>query len=504
MNKRSMYVVTLAVLLLGVVTVTSGVWLSGSFSHGDPSLDQGCYCHNNGIAIYVNGTGDGNGGLFFSSFAPGSSFHLYISTNNVAATGVVPGLQQWFSNQTDNAKFTFSPTSVTDGSAQDRSPTAGNITALYKITVPSTPGMYTLTLYAQGSEMQPILIQVAATSTSTSTTTSSPTTTSSSTHSTTSSTTTSTSTTASSTSSSSHSTTSTTTASSSASTTSSTKTSTTTTTTSTTTTTTSTSGGPLDSLRVATNAQNYSGSATLVITGTLAPVPAAGTAVELQIVNPEYTTVVYNDNVTVAADGTFSYAVNIVANSTNWVSGVYTLTVTAQEPAPMTAVLQFSYSPLTPVVTTTSSTSTTTTGFTTTSLQVVTKTSTATTTVTQASTTLTTTATTTAPPSTVTSTITTTSPVSSVTTTVTAPPSTVTSTAITTETTTAPPSTVTSTATTTAPASTLTSTATQVSTSTVTQTTSGVPDWIYGAMAVLLLAGLAAGYVLKRPPTRQG
>ena len=126
-----MYVLTLAILLLGVVTVTSGVWLTGSFSHGDPSFDQGCYCHNNGIAIFVNGTGDGNGGLFLGSFNAGTSFHLYISTNNVAATGVVPGLQEWMSNQTDNAKFTITPTQVTDGSAQDKSPTVGNITALY-------------------------------------------------------------------------------------------------------------------------------------------------------------------------------------------------------------------------------------------------------------------------------------------------------------------------------------------------------------------------------------
>jgi protein-S-isoprenylcysteine O-methyltransferase Ste14 len=55
----------------------------------------------------------------------------------------------------------------------------------------------------------------------------------------------------------------------------------------------------------------------------------------------------------------------------------------------------------------------------------------------------------------------------------------------------------------TAPASTLTSTATQISTSTVTQTNSAIPSWAYAAMAILLLAGLAVGYVVKRPPTRQ-
>jgi hypothetical protein len=33
----------------------------------------------------------------------------------------------------------------------------------------------------------------------------------------------------------------------------------------------------------------------------------------------------------------------------------------------------------------------------------------------------------------------------------------------------------------------------------VTQTNSVIPGWAYGLMAVLLVAGLAIGYVLKRP-----
>lgn len=45
-------------------------------------------------------------------------------------------------------------------------------------------------------------------------------------------------------------------------------------------------------------------------------------------------------------------------------------------------------------------------------------------------------------------------------------------------------------------------TVTQTATSTVTQTTSAIPDWAYGLMVVLLLAGLAIGYVVKRPQTR--
>ena len=40
-------------------------------------------------------------------------------------------------------------------------------------------------------------------------------------------------------------------------------------------------------------------------------------------------------------------------------------------------------------------------------------------------------------------------------------------------------------------------------TSTVTQTTSAIPGWAYGVMVVLLLVGLAIGYVVKRPSVKQ-
>jgi hypothetical protein len=44
---------------------------------------------------------------------------------------------------------------------------------------------------------------------------------------------------------------------------------------------------------------------------------------------------------------------------------------------------------------------------------------------------------------------------------------------------------------------------TVTSTSTVTQTTSAIPGWAYGLMVVLLLIGLAIGYVVKRPSIKQ-
>jgi hypothetical protein len=37
----------------------------------------------------------------------------------------------------------------------------------------------------------------------------------------------------------------------------------------------------------------------------------------------------------------------------------------------------------------------------------------------------------------------------------------------------------------------------------VTQTTSSIPAWAYGTMVLLLLIGLAIGYVVKRPSAKQ-
>ena len=168
MIKRRMYTIALTVLLLGVMLTTYGVWTQNSFSHAIPSKDAGCWCHDNGIAVFVNGTGDGGTGVFFGQIMVGSTFHLLISTLNVAA-GVVPELQLWESNQTANANFTFSPTSLTANSPYNLSTQPGNITALYKITAPTTPGEYVLTLYAQGTLLMGVVLQVVSTITSTAT-----------------------------------------------------------------------------------------------------------------------------------------------------------------------------------------------------------------------------------------------------------------------------------------------------------------------------------------------
>ena len=165
MNSRGIHVIALTLLLLGVAIVTSGVWIQGGFSHGVPGNDHGCYCHNGGIAVWYNGT---DSGLFQAlTVSPGASFVLNVTSSNVDATGVVPGMQEWMSNQTDNARFTFSPASVLANSTQNLSKANGTISALYKITAPEQGGSYTLTAFLQGSSMQ-VSIDVGGASTSSS------------------------------------------------------------------------------------------------------------------------------------------------------------------------------------------------------------------------------------------------------------------------------------------------------------------------------------------------
>jgi hypothetical protein len=458
MNKRRMYTIGLTALLLGVMLTTYGVWTQSNFSHGEPSYDEGCYCHNSGIAVWINGTGDGDGGISSGSVKAGSTFHLLVSTNDEHATGVVPGLQQWESNQTDNAKFMFSPTQVTDNSAADLNKTAGNIMAFYAITAPTTNGDYVLTLYAQGTLLQPIAIQVSGGSTTSTTTSTTTTSTTSTTHSSSTSTT-SASSTKSSTSSS------TTSASTSPS-------STSTTSTPATTTTPTTVGMSYTSPSLG---ESLVGNQAYTISGTIYPIPALPDNVSIEVQLLGSSTVLDSSIRAVTASGNFSYTTH-VGEPHGWTSGPYLITVTDSNGLKATTTFEYEASATT---TTTNSTTAPTT-----------VTQTVTTAITLPATTTTTSTTTkTATGPGTTSTVTDTQTVTGSTTTVTEPASTITSTA----TTTAPPTTRTS-----------TQTPTQTATSTVTQTTSTTPGWAYAAMIVLLLIGLAIGYVVKRPSVRQG
>jgi len=146
MNAKRFWFVSLALLIMVSGLMTYSIVPT---VHADPSLDQGCQCHNNGIGVWFNGTGFNEyGGV---TIAAGGTFVLNATSANIAATGVVPGVQQWLSNMSDNAKFTFKPQSVTDTSPQNLQHVKGNITAIYTITAPSSGGSYMLDLYAQGT-----------------------------------------------------------------------------------------------------------------------------------------------------------------------------------------------------------------------------------------------------------------------------------------------------------------------------------------------------------------
>ena len=321
---------------------------------------------------------------------------------------------------------------------------------------------YVLTF--SGSTYSPSSTTSSTSSSSTSTTSTTPTTTTTSSTTSTTSTTPTTTTTSSTTSTKSTTPTTTTITTSTTSTTPTTTTTTTTTSksttpTTTTTATTATSSGPAYTVKVTTNAASYQNVQTGLITVTITPNPGAGTMVQLAIMNP-YGTPLFTDAAPVSAAGTASANFTTGSPYWEWVGGTYSVNASwspTSSAAPFLGVAQFTYSGSAPSTTTTTSTSSAVT------------------------------VTTTAPPTT--KTVTSTQSVVS-TESVTSTQSVTGPTTTTTATTTAVV-TSTQTSTATAPPSTVTST------STVTQTTSSIPGWAYAVMAVLLILGLAIGYVVK-------
>ena len=136
--------------------------------YADPSLGQGCQCHNNGIAMWWNGTGFNE----FSAItiAAGASFHFNVTSANYAASGVVPGLQQWLLNMSDTAKFTIVPNNITLKSPLNVTHIKVNstITGIYKITAPMQAGTYHLAIYAEGTiNGIPVIVTGGSTTTTT-------------------------------------------------------------------------------------------------------------------------------------------------------------------------------------------------------------------------------------------------------------------------------------------------------------------------------------------------
>jgi len=175
-------------LLMTCLLAASAVGVLGSRSaQADPSLDQGCYCHSNGVGIWLNGTGFNEYSGWTSS--AGQTVILNITSENIAASGPVAPIQAWNSSIADTGKFTFSPQSISASSSQNLSPKSGEIIGIYHITSPSSSGAYQVAFYTMGWELD-LFVSVSGgvTTTTTTTTTTRPTTTTTTTTTTTSST----------------------------------------------------------------------------------------------------------------------------------------------------------------------------------------------------------------------------------------------------------------------------------------------------------------------------
>jgi Ni,Fe-hydrogenase III small subunit len=140
--------VALAILL--VVTMILESTAPTTVVHSHVSDGEDCYCHKGLVApVLINGTD-------LIKFSPrvmgGASFTLivqavffsYASYGTIASTP--PNSLAWTADMGDNAKFTFDPGEVVDGSPQDQDPASASIRALFRITAPNRTGSYSVVL----------------------------------------------------------------------------------------------------------------------------------------------------------------------------------------------------------------------------------------------------------------------------------------------------------------------------------------------------------------------
>jgi coenzyme F420-reducing hydrogenase gamma subunit len=145
-----------ALIILAIAAVMIGNLASAVQPPEDHSggPGSGCYCHNLGVGIWVNGTDTyAKEEVFYVNTESGRSFAFQVTsvkTQTERTEGLLQPAMDWMSNMSDNAKFTFDPREVKDNSPQDQNPTAGSITALFKITAPNDSGSYIISLFAQG------------------------------------------------------------------------------------------------------------------------------------------------------------------------------------------------------------------------------------------------------------------------------------------------------------------------------------------------------------------
>ncbi len=127
----------------------------------NPVNDQGCYCHNGGIGIWLNGTNTRLNLVHLKvSVESEKPYTLLVEAELRDPAGILPFKMAWMSDMSDNARFTFDPQEVDDNSPQDQDPTDGRIKVLFKITAPKEPGSYFNALVIRGI---PVLIEVTVT-----------------------------------------------------------------------------------------------------------------------------------------------------------------------------------------------------------------------------------------------------------------------------------------------------------------------------------------------------
>lgn len=155
-----------ALIVLAIAAIIIGDFVSPVTPVEPPETHDyfgpGCYCHNQGLSIYVNGSDVyALKEPIYVEVESGRSFALLVASARILPAGILQPVMGWMPDMTDNAVFTFDPEEVRDDSPDDQAPRDGSITALFKVTAPNEPGSYTLTLSVQGPIVS-VLVRVGA------------------------------------------------------------------------------------------------------------------------------------------------------------------------------------------------------------------------------------------------------------------------------------------------------------------------------------------------------
>jgi Ni,Fe-hydrogenase III small subunit len=141
-------------IILAIAAIMVGNFASAVTPPEDHIYDLlGCYCHNAGVGIWVNGTPTyAAEDVIYVNVESGGSFAFFVESGRVTngTEGLLQPVIAWMPNMADNARFKFDPQEVADNSAQDQDPAVGGINALFRIAAPNESGSYVISLSVQG------------------------------------------------------------------------------------------------------------------------------------------------------------------------------------------------------------------------------------------------------------------------------------------------------------------------------------------------------------------